>query len=109
MTGAMTDTGLEPGPDRRAVLVKLFRGQAGWCAKLGSPLYADLIARAADDLEACGPVWRTVEPYADRPYNFAHHLRMMGALHRMALTGAAPGLAAHYPSCGGDGDADAAW
>lgn len=90
-------------------LAQLFRGQAGWCATLGSPLYADLIARAADDLEAGGPVWRTVEPYADRPYNFAHHLRMMGAVHRLALAGDAPALGAHYPSTGGDGDADAAW
>ena len=109
MTGAMTDTGPRPDSDPRDVLVSLFRGQAGWCSKLGSPLYAELIARAADDLAAGGPVWRTVEPYADRPYNFAHHLRMMGALHRLALTGEAPGLAAHYPSTGGDGDAHAAW
>src|SRR5207248_972345 len=95
--------------DVRSELAQLFRGQAGWCAKLGSPLYAHLIDRAADDLEAGGPVWRVVEPYADRPLNYAHHLRMMGATHRLALAGEAPELAAHYPSTGGDGDADAAW
>jgi len=93
----------------RSELAALFRGQAGWCATLGSPIYADLIARAADDLEAGGPVWRAVEPYADRPFNFAHHLRLMGATHRLALAGEAPGLAAHYPSTGGDGDSGAAW
>jgi hypothetical protein len=97
------------GRDTRAVLVSLFRGQAGWCARLGSPIYAYILERAADDLEAGGPVWRVVEPYVDRPFNFTHHLRLMGATHRLALTGEAPELAAHYPSTGGDGDPEAAW
>ena len=30
-------------------------------------------------------------------------------MHRLALAGKADALAAHYPSTGGDGDADAAW
>jgi hypothetical protein len=107
MTGAMTEA--EQGPDERAVLVSLFRGQAAWCARLGSPIYAYLLEKAADDLAAGGPVWRVVEPYVDQPLNFAHHLRLMGATHRLALTGDAPALAAHYPSTGGDGDAAAAW
>src|SRR4051812_36778891 len=107
MAGAFT-----PPPedgDPREVLVGLFHGQAEWCRRLGSPLYGDLIDRAADDFAAGGPVWRSVEPYLDRPYNFAHSLRLMGATHRMALVGEAASLAAHYPSTGGDGDADAAW
>src|SRR5512133_795693 len=108
MTGAVVDTDVG-GSDPRAVLVSPFRGQAGWCERLGSPIYAHLLRKAADDLEAGGPVWRVVEPYIDRPVNFAHHLRLMGATHRLALAGEAPELAAHYPSTGGDGDADAAW
>ena len=68
-----------------------------------------MLERAAEDIEASGPVWRVIEPYADRPSNFAHHLRLMGATHRMALAGEAPELAAHYPSTGGDGDPEAAW
>jgi hypothetical protein len=104
----MTDTDAG-GPDTRAVLASLFRGQAGWCDRLGSPLYGHLLREAADDLEAGGPVWRVVEPYADRPRNFTHHLRLMGETHRLALAGQAPALAAHYPSTGGDGDAEAAW
>ncbi|MEA2494656.1 MAG: hypothetical protein QOJ29_2567 [Thermoleophilaceae bacterium] len=108
MTGAVVDT--DPaGQDPRAVLVSLFRGQAGWCARLGSPIYAHLLEKAADDLEAGGPVWRAVEPYLDQPTNFAHHLRLMGATHRMALAGEATELAAHYPTTGGDGDVHAAW
>jgi hypothetical protein len=107
MTGAVTEPGL--GPDRRSVLVSLFRGQADWCLRLGSPIYAHLLERAADDLQRGGPVWRVVEPYLDRPYNFVHHLRILGATHRLALAGEAPELAAHYPTTGGDGDAEAAW
>jgi hypothetical protein len=68
-----------------------------------------MVARAADDLERGGPVWRVVEPYIDEPFNFTHHLRLFGAVHRLALAGDAPELAAHYPSTGGDGDAEAAW
>src|SRR3954453_3611297 len=68
-----------------------------------------MLERAAADMEAGGPVWRTVEPSPDNPLNFATHLRLMGATHRLALAGEAPALAAHYPSTDGDGDADAAW
>jgi hypothetical protein len=96
-------------PSAKTELAERFRWQARWCGTLGSPLYADLLARAAEDLQSGGPVWRTVEPYADEPASFTHHLRLMGATHRMALAGEAPELAAHYPSTGGDGDADAAW
>src|SRR4051794_36560300 len=101
-----TDAG---GPDPRTTLAGLFRGQAGGCRKLGSPIYGEMLERAAADMEAGGPVWRTVEPYADKPLNFATHLRLMGATHRLALAGEAPALAAHYPATEGDGDADAAW
>ena len=107
MTGAVTPAG--SGPDQRSILVSLFRGQAGWCQRLGSPIYAHLLEKAADDLEAGGPVWRVVEPYEDRPFNFTHHLRLLGATHRMALAGEAPELAAHYPTTGGDGDPHGAW
>src|SRR3954468_16464721 len=108
MTGAVVDRDAH-GSDPRAVLVSLFRGQADWCQRLGSPIYAQLLAKAADDLASGGPVARVVEPYLDRPFNFTHHLRLMGETHRLALTGEAPELAAHYPSTGGDGDAEAAW
>src|SRR4051812_29960869 len=101
-----TDAG---GPDPRATLAGLFRGQAGWCRKLGSPIYGEMLERAAADMEAGGPVWRTVEPYADKPLNFATHLRLMGATHRLALAGEAPALAAHYPSTGGGRDPELTW
>src|SRR5262245_4286041 len=108
MSGAMVDTDPQ-GPDRRAILVSLFRGQAGWCQRLGSPIYANLLEKSADDLDAGGPVWRVVQPYIGEPFNFVHHLRLLGETHRLALAGKAPELAAHYPTTGGDGDAEAAW
>src|SRR4051794_9556890 len=108
MTGAVVDRETQ-GSDPRATIVSLFRGQAGWCRRLGSPIYGHLLEKAADDLEAGGPVWRVVEPYVDRPFNFTHPLRLLGETHRLALAGDAPELAAHYPSTGGDGDSDAAW
>jgi hypothetical protein len=108
MAGAMVDKDPE-GTDRHAILVSLFRSMAGWCRRLGSPIYAHLLEKSADDLEAGGPVWRVVKPYCGEPFNFVHHLRLLGETHRLALLGEAPELAAHYPTTGGDGDADAAW
>jgi hypothetical protein len=95
--------------DPRLALAARFRWQAVWCGSLGSPLYEHLLTRAASDLESHGVVWEVLEPYADKPATFTHHLRLMGAVHRMVLAGEAPGLAAHYPSAGGDGDGAAAW
>jgi hypothetical protein len=95
--------------DPRLSLAARFRWQAVWCGSLGSPFYEFLLTRAASDLESRGAVWRTLEPYADKPAKFAHHLRLMGAVHRLVLAGDAPALAERYPSTGGDGDAVAAW
>jgi hypothetical protein len=93
----------------RRRLARRFRGQAASCRDLGSPLYGSVLERAADDLDAAGPVWRVTEPVAGLPGGALVALRYLGATHRQALEGLAPDLAAHYPSCGGDGDSDAAW
>jgi hypothetical protein len=82
--------------------------QAGYCRVMGSPLYAALLDRAAEDAARDGVVAEVVEPVAG-PYGSMLGLRLMGAVHRMVLQGAAPALARHYPSAGGGGDAAAAW
>jgi hypothetical protein len=41
-------------PERVATALRL---QAGWCRRLGSPLYALLLEHAATDAAARGPVW----------------------------------------------------
>ncbi|HEX2031746.1 MAG TPA: DUF2332 domain-containing protein [Actinomycetota bacterium] len=84
-----------------ARLADALRGQAVWCERLGSPLYADLLRRAADDAVAGGPVWEALRGHEDDPSESFLALRLMGAVHRLVLEGRAPSLAVHYPSAGG--------
>jgi hypothetical protein len=84
------------------------RWQAGWCKRLGSPLYGHLLERAAVDVEA-GGVTAVVLGDRDATERSMLGLRLMGAVHRLVLEGRAPALAAHYPSAGGDGDHGRAW
>jgi len=93
----------------REELIESFRLQAGWCAKLGSPLYATLLERIAADVEAEGSMWSALEPYIGEPRRSLLPLRFMAALHRRALAGQLPNLAKCYPSCGGVADAEQAW
>jgi hypothetical protein len=88
-----------PTPERAAFLL---RDQASYCAAMGSPLYAELLERAADDAARRGKVFDLLEPF-DAPNLRADALalRLMAAVHRLVLTGEAPRLAAHYPSAGG--------
>jgi hypothetical protein len=85
------------------------RLHAGGCRQHGSPFYAELMERMAHDVEADGPVAALLGPYDGEPFDAVHQLRLLGGVHRMVLTGDAPALAAHYPSVGGNGDAEAAW
>lgn len=93
---------------RRSVAERL-RQQAHWCERLGSPLYATLIDRAADDVEAAGPCWTVLAGHEDDPPGAALPLRFVGAVHRLVLDGDAPALAQHYPSAGGDAGEGDAW
>lgn len=95
----------------RDALVATIRTQrdafAGWGAAV-TPFYTALCELLAVDCERDGPVTRVIAPFGDQPFSAAYTLRLLGGVHRMALTGEAPALAAHFPSTGGDGDADAA-
>lgn len=82
-------------------LVDRLRLQAGSCRSAGSPLTADLLCGAADDLAAGGPTARLLGPLADDPPGSVAPLRLAGALHRLVLERRAPALALHYPSVGG--------
>ena len=90
-------------PDLHALPARM-RWQAEWCHRLGSPLYGELLGRAADDAEAGGPVAEVLAGREGDPLESMLQLRFMGAVHRLALAGRAPALAAVYPSCGGNGD-----
>jgi hypothetical protein len=85
------------------------RSQALWCKKLGSPLYHHLLNLAADDYEDGGPVQALLARYQHEPRGSALPLRMMGAVHRLALTGEAREIARFYPSCGGTVQLEPAW
>jgi hypothetical protein len=50
-----------------------------------------------------------LSPHADAAFEAAYVLRLLGAVHRLALSGESPALAVHFPSTGGDGDAHAAF
>jgi hypothetical protein len=84
------------------------RWQGEQCAALGSPLYGALLARAADDVEAGGPVARVLDG-RDATNASALGLRLLGSVHRLVLSGEAPALARWYPSAGGRAEPDAAW
>src|SRR5436305_9981575 len=92
-------------------LARRLRTQGRACAELGSALYAELMEQAAQDVEAGGAVFEVLAGHADDPGPSAIALRLFGGVHRLALLGRAPELAAFYPSCGGtDGrGAAAAW
>src|SRR3712207_5933798 len=93
--------------DPRTDLAEQFRLQAGWCRGLGSKLYAELLAPAAENGEAGGPIWSVLEPQAPAPPADFVQLRFLGAVHRLVLQGDAPELARFYPSAGGAEQGDA--
>lgn len=86
-----------------------YRIQAFGCrhAESNSPFYAALLDALAGDAEANGPAARVLEPFAELDLSAATPLRLLAGVHRLALNGSAPGLAAHFPSTGGDGDVEA--
>ncbi|GII04949.1 hypothetical protein Pta02_69570 [Planobispora takensis] len=95
--------------ERAAVMVER---QAKACAVLGSPLYAALLGRVAQDIREDGPCAEAVAGYENAPEDDVVALRLLGGVHALALAGRAPGLAAHYPSTGGTfdpGRPDAGW
>ncbi|GAA3445718.1 DUF2332 domain-containing protein [Planomonospora venezuelensis] len=89
--------------DRAAVMIER---QARSCADLGSPLYAALLGRVAQDVRAGGACAEAVAGYEDAPGPDAVALRLLGGVHALVLAGRAPELAAHYPSAGGTFDPD---
>jgi hypothetical protein len=90
--------------DARGELAEHLRFQA-----LADPFYGVLLEALADEIVAGGPAWRPLAQVAHVDGSQNLPLRLMGAAHRAALAGAAPDYAAHLPTCGGDGDAAAAW
>lgn len=91
--------------DDAVALAKRFRAHA---TVSFAPMYADIAARCADDIDARGVVWSLMRGHEGAP-GTKPFLRLVGAVHRLVLSGAAPGLARYYPSVGGVYDGAAAW
>ena len=72
-----------------ATVEGLLRYQAAACGYVGSPLYEDLLGRAADDYEQGGPTRAVLAGHEDDPKDSALALRLMGAVHRLVLEGRA--------------------
>ena len=90
-----------------------FGHQSRACAALGSPMYADLLARCAEALADDGP---TAEPlravlagHDDDPGPSALGLRLLGSVHRLVLERRAGPLATYYPSVGGTWAPEGCW
>lgn len=64
-------------------------------------MYAELLDRLADDIEAGGPTATVIAGHEDDPGPSALALRLMGSVHRLVLARRAGPLAAYYPSVGG--------
>ncbi|MDE0776219.1 MAG: DUF2332 domain-containing protein [Nocardioides sp.] len=90
-------------------LSESFRAQARACGSLGSAMYADLLARAADDLDQDGPTREVLRGYEDSAGPSALALRLAGSVHRLVLERRAGVLATYYPSVGGSWDAESGW
>jgi hypothetical protein len=83
---------LEPaGP-----VAERLRIQAAYCQQIGSALYAELLSRAAADVEADGPTAAVLRGRDDDPADSMLALRLMGAVNRLVLRGDEPVLADLY-------------
>lgn len=96
------------GLGRNAVAgtAELLRRQGEACRRLGSSLYGDLLAHAAADLAAGGPTAEILEGHFEDRLPSGLALRLLAGAHALALSGAAPDLAACYPSAGGTAETE---
>ncbi len=90
-------------------LLETLRKNAEEAASWQSPMYSLFCTRMAEDVEAGGPTWELLETYADEPADEYYPFRALAGVHHMVLSKELPELSRHYPSEGGDGDAEAAW
>jgi hypothetical protein len=70
--------------------------QADACRMIGSPLYAGLLERASEDVEARGPTWDVLRGHEHDPRFSVLGLRLLGAVNRRVLTGQEPALGDAY-------------
>lgn len=86
-----------------------FRLQVRFCENFGSHFTAQLLGRAADDIEAGGIVAQLTSGWPGHPRADAVSLRVAGALHAAALTGRDAMLAVEYPHANSTWSMDRVW
>ncbi len=84
-----------------APLKASFQAQAHFCRGSGSPFSASVLDRIADRIGGSGPYDAALKPWWSAEvallFTDAVPLRLLGALHYLVLSGAAPSLSALYP------------
>jgi len=96
---------MDLGRERNA-LVK----QANACHAMGSPLYGNILDRCSGSADRGAFLSLLASrPRSEDLTDAAIPLRVLATIHRLALSGKAPALAASYPSCGGGGSVERAW
>src|SRR5919202_6177846 len=93
----------------RHVVARRLRRKARTTRRIGSDLYTSLLLRSAEDVVRGGHCWGVLEGAQNEARDSGLAVRFLAAAHRLVLEGRAPNLARHYPSVGGDGDAESAW
>lgn len=74
-----------------------FSQQAGWNKTLGSPLTSELLLRMKADYERGGPIADIIGDWPTNPVRDALGLRLLGAIHYIALSGRDETLAKLFP------------
>lgn len=87
--------------------------QAAACAALDAPFCAALMQSAAEDLGRSAALGRLLAPWADARTRTliadAVPIRLLGAIHHLALSGEAPAVRGAFPTRDRCGAPDAAW
>ena len=90
-------------------LTTLVAGHVDIALRAGSAFYAGLLERMRDDVAGGGPTREALRGHEHDRVDEWDAFRLLAGVHRIVLEGDAEGLARHFPSTGGDGDAAAAW
>jgi hypothetical protein len=90
-------------------LIDQLDGHIDVARRVGSPFYAALLERMRADAAEGGSIRTALRGHERDRVDEWDAFRLLAGVHRIVLSGQAAELEGHYPSTGGDGDAEAAW